>query len=89
MERKQELGQRQSSKLQQRYRDNAEALKAYAMLHCKGMSEEQKNARVQWGKAYHEKKRDDADYEKNKNDINQKRRKRRAENLLTIEEIEK
>lgn len=46
MERKQELGQRKSSQMQQRHRDNAEALNAYARLHRKGMSKEQKNARV-------------------------------------------
>lgn len=80
MERKQELGQRKSSQLQQRYRDNAEALNAYAMLHRKGMSEEQKNARLKSNKAY---------YEKNKDDIIAKKRKRRAENPLTIKELEK
>lgn len=80
IERKQELGQRKSSQMQQHYRDNAEALNAYAMLHRKGMSEEQKNARVKWDKAY---------YEKNKDVINEKKCKRRAENPLTIEELEK
>ena len=80
MERKQELGQRQSSQMQQRHRDNAEALNAYARLHRKGMSKEQKNARVKWGKAY---------YGKNKDDINKRKRKRGAENPLTIEELEK
>ena len=44
------------------------------------MSKEQKNARVKWGKAY---------YGKNKDDINQRKRKRRAENPLTIKEVEK
>ena len=80
MERKQELGQRKSSQLQQRYRDNAEALSVYARLHCKGMSKEQKNVRVQSGKAY---------YGKIKDDINKRKRKRRAENPLTIKEFEK
>lgn len=80
MERKQELGQRMSSQMQQRHRDNAEALNAYARLHRKGMSKEQKNARVKWDKAY---------YAKNKDDINKRKRKRRAENPLTIEELEK
>ena len=80
MERKQELGQRQSSRMQQRHRDNAEALNTYAKLYRKGMSEEQKNKRVKWGKAY---------YEKNKDDIGDKKRKRRAENPITIEELEK
>ena len=80
MERKQELGQLKSSQLQQRHRDNAEALNAYARLHRKGMSEEQKNARVKGGKAY---------YDKNKDDINKRKRKRRAENPLTIKELEK
>ena len=80
MERKQELGQRKSSQMQQRHRDNAEALNAYARLHRKGMSEEQKNARLKWGKAY---------YGKNKDDINKRKRKRRAENPFTIKELEK
>ena len=80
MERKQELGQRKSSQLQQRHRDNAEALNAYARLHRKGMSKEQKNARVKSGKVY---------YDKNKDDINKRKRKRRAENALTIKEVEK
>ncbi len=66
--------------MQQRHRDNAEALNAYARLHRKGMSKEQKNARVKWGKAY---------YGKNKDDINKRKRKRRTENPLTIEELEK
>lgn len=34
---------------------DTEALNAYARLHRKGMSEEQKNARVKWDKAYYEK----------------------------------
>ena len=80
MEQKQELVQRKSSQMQQRHRDNTEALNAYARLHRKGMSEEQKNARVKWDRVY---------YEKNKDDINEKKRKRRAENPLTIEELEK
>ena len=80
MERKEELGQRQSSRMQQRYCDNAEALNAYARLHRKGMSKEQKNARVKWGKVY---------YGKNKDNINKRKRKRRAEKPLTVEELEK
>lgn len=44
------------------------------------MSKEQKNARVKWGKAY---------YGKNKDDINKRKRKRRAENPLIIKELEK
>ena len=80
MERKQELGQRKSSQLQQRHRDNAEALNAYARLHRKDMSKEQKNARVKSSKIY---------YDENKDDINKRKRKRRAENTLTIKELEK
>ena len=44
------------------------------------MSKEQKNARVKSGKVY---------YDKNKDDINKRKRKRRAENALTIKELEK
>ncbi len=80
MERKQELGQRKSSQMQQRHHDNAEALNAYPTLHRKGMSKAQKNARVKRGKAY---------YGKNKDDINKRKRERRAETPFTIEELEK
>lgn len=44
------------------------------------MSKEQKNARVKPGKVY---------YDKNKDDLNKRKRKRRAENALTIKELEK
>lgn len=44
LERREELNQRNSALGQHRYRDNAEALKTYAKLYHKGLTEDEKAA---------------------------------------------